>query len=78
MDFFSEKYQKDTLQNLLNESKIVFYKKKGSDFSFTQQNKNSVFCVFRRSDALQSDQARKSKGDFYPGKRTAFKSEYCK
>ena len=44
MDFFKE-IPKDILQNLLNESKVVSYKKKE---------------------------------DFYSGKRTAFKSEYCK
>lgn len=57
MDFFKE-IPKDILQNLLNESKVVSYKK-GSDFSFTQQNENSIFRVFWGSDALQSDQARK-------------------
>ena len=50
MDFFRE-IPKDILQNLLNEVRL-FLIRKGSDFSFTQQNKNSVFCVFRRSDAL--------------------------
>ena len=57
MDFFKE-IPKDILQNLLNESKVVSYKKKEM-ISFTQQNENSIFCVFWGSDALQSDQARK-------------------
>ena len=57
MDFFKE-IPKDILQNLLNESKVVSYKKK-EVISFTQQNENSIFRVFWGSDALQSDQARK-------------------
>mgnify|MGYP002096435387 CR=1 FL=1 len=112
MDFFKE-IPKDILQNLLNESKVVSYKKKEvifhsrsrtktvyfvysgevmlynltkhhccdllerSDFSFPHQNRVCVFCAFGRGDALQPDEARKQKGDFYPGKRTTVKSEHC-
>ena len=51
MDFFRE-IPKDILQNLLNESKIVSYKKKEVIFHSRSRTKNSVFCVFWRSDAL--------------------------
>ena len=48
---FSEKYQRIFCRICLMKVRL-FLIRKGSDFSFTQQNKNSVFCVFRRSDAL--------------------------
>ena len=57
MDFFKE-IPKDILQNLLNESKVVSYKKKEVIFHSRSRTKTVYFV--------------------YSGKRTAFKSEYCK
>ena len=73
LDFF-EGIPQDILQNLLNESTVASYKKKEVIF---HQNRVCVFCAFGRGDALQPDEARKQKGDFYPGKRTTVKSEHC-
>lgn len=45
MDFFKE-IPKDILQNLLNESKVVSYKKKEVIFHSRKENENSIFRVF--------------------------------
>ncbi len=58
MDFFKE-IPKDILQNLLNESKVVSYKKKEVIFHSRSRTKTVYFRIFWGSDALQSDQARK-------------------
>ena len=44
MDFFRE-IPKDILQNLLNESKIVSYKKKEVIFHYAVEQKQCILCI---------------------------------